>query len=1343
MVVSTSHLDPMDAFHKLVQQQQLHQQQSPAKLPRWFSQNIYKYFVLIHDVTEGEESNITLRKAVSVFGDLKQHYGAGNCHLLQINSKRNQPQSMSNVNDPADSNMTDPWRLYVKTNETFQQQNRLSATTSDVNYYGQHETVNNSSPQSYSPFVLRKQGSAISLPSVVNSSSLSIENSSYTDSTSNLTDLLSQELNIVDTNRQQSERIAHPLDLNDLTSSQSTTDNTIDEGYDGTSTTTSSSIPAIVHGACLTLSDHDRIHVFMSEFVTKGLLPWVEVNLKTYNEQITARRGISKFFNMPKKFFGSTKQSPTITSHSQSATNLAADSVEILLRRAGDLAFLFQDYEYAFNSYYAAKRDLSNAQAPTFYSGVLEMCCLSNFMQGPATASKSYSTSYMDEAIDTYSNVCRLPIFATRCVLMSTEILKAKDMYDSAVQQFLKLSQEDSDLRGALFLEQVSYCFLNYRSPFIRKYAFHMVIAGHRFLKAGQDHINYTLGRQNFILNRASDSINNLNSLFMSNNNNVQSAQQQIGFFKEFLTLFSQLGDSQSIDKTLPVLPLPSVENHTIKVLLGSRMQPKLGGNVSNCNDFDFDETLEVWSDLERALMANERRNSGTRSQQQIFTNRTHNQQNPIAIAKESIRVEFYVRNTLQIPLLLSEIKLLWKFSSKKKLSSSDTSTKEDDKEYTNNIQLKQNDEHDLPVETDILSDCVIFPNDSSKIELCLRPKRSGHLTILGLCYRLNILVQNTSDQTTWPDGLYGKQLFHVKGSRLNSTRKERLNVMYGTDKRLEINVLPEAPLLQVEFSQMPCTMFCGEIQSCLIHLINLSSQHSISRIKLATSHPDLITISTTNETEEDDNDEYYSYTNKSKLLCSKTLYDKTQKVLTLIPKSANKTTSKTNVLEPNAICTLKIWLKASHLVGEINTDFLFLYESDTFQQPLRYRTVKHSSLFITTSCVGLSAQTESIGLGELLLPLQIDNLTAIQNNLQITLRQISCISQKWNVNNLSPVYRNSISCGESLSLLLKCSTNKIDEKSESNDDALISNLLLSSNNNDNNYIDVSKSPVCDFYRNFLCNENFFNPSRKQSDYNRRHTSTTTPPTIQPSHTKLSLILLWQIAMSNQLGQIDVRYGLHMICPNLGDSLINDQIILEDTQQPQQPVQFSSTILTLSTQNPYVEEQRLWTSIQEKFSKAIQYEIIYKTSVKHDFNKNRTLYLPVELKLFNSSQDKLNIHIQLSRSSLELDPLLSSCCLWCGITDQIIEINASQTLNVQLKACFFKPGFYYLGNLTLSIVVSETKSDTITTLSPHKSQQLSITNFSSILPILSSLSAIKSIPIKSNIENYFVDISAC
>ena len=44
-----------------------------------------------------------------------------------------------------------------------------------------------------------------------------------------------------------------------------------------------------------------------------------------------------------------------------------------------------------------------------------------------------------------------------------------------------------------------------------------------------------------------------------------------------------------------------------------------------------------------------------------------------------------------------------------------------------------------------------------------------------------------------------------------------------------------------------------------------------------------------------------------------------------------------------------------------------------------RHRTVKHSSLFIITHSLGFNTQSQSSGLGELILPVQIDNLMAVR----------------------------------------------------------------------------------------------------------------------------------------------------------------------------------------------------------------------------------------------------------------------------------------------------------------------------------------------------------------------------
>ena len=46
--------------------------------------------------------------------------------------------------------------------------------------------------------------------------------------------------------------------------------------------------------------------------------------------------------------------------------------------------------------------------------------------------------------------------------------------------------EQDADLSSALFLEQAAHCFICMSPPMVRKYAFHMILAGHRFNKAGQ-----------------------------------------------------------------------------------------------------------------------------------------------------------------------------------------------------------------------------------------------------------------------------------------------------------------------------------------------------------------------------------------------------------------------------------------------------------------------------------------------------------------------------------------------------------------------------------------------------------------------------------------------------------------------------------------------------------------------------------------------------------------------------------------------------------------------------------------------------------------------------------------
>lgn len=48
-----------------------------------------------------------------------------------------------------------------------------------------------------------------------------------------------------------------------------------------------------------------------------------------------------------------------------------ADSTELQYRRIGDLSFLVQHYELAYNSYHSAKREFNNDHAWLYFAGAL------------------------------------------------------------------------------------------------------------------------------------------------------------------------------------------------------------------------------------------------------------------------------------------------------------------------------------------------------------------------------------------------------------------------------------------------------------------------------------------------------------------------------------------------------------------------------------------------------------------------------------------------------------------------------------------------------------------------------------------------------------------------------------------------------------------------------------------------------------------------------------------------------------------------------------------------------------------------------------------------------------
>lgn len=369
------------------------------------------------------------------------------------------------------------------------------------------------------------------------------------------------------------------------------------------------------HGQFLGAADLDNLKHFVQDYTIRSLIPYVEKLCVALSEAVTNKKGRS-LLSVTKRWFVTNKPSALVgvgssaISVAANAVIYAPDAAELQTRKLGDLYFMFGNYKQAFEQYHQAKRDFSADSAWQFYAGALEMAALAAFMGGSASR-KSYD--YMEEAITTYLNHCRMPQFATRATLLSAECLRQTRQHAEACKQLIRMTSEDSDLRSALLLEQAAYGFLatSAAQPLHRKYAFHIVLAGHRFAKAGQrrhafrcykqacevfadrgwslaeDHIQYTIGKQAVTLKRMDEASAALAHLLRPSS--LQSCVQQTAFLREYIATQKTFGQAQggagaAQMRPLFDLPLPKIVPKATRVLVAAHPPVTVPGLTAAMN---------------------------------------------------------------------------------------------------------------------------------------------------------------------------------------------------------------------------------------------------------------------------------------------------------------------------------------------------------------------------------------------------------------------------------------------------------------------------------------------------------------------------------------------------------------------------------------------------------------------------------------------------------------------------------------------------------------------------------------------------------------------------------------
>lgn len=495
-------------------------------------------------------------RAQQSFEQLKSLYGEDKCFLLQINSHQGAP-----------GECPDPWLRFLKKQLKHEQPMEESSISSprtpqDITVTGLPLTMQMSA--------LEEGGSSCSTPP-------------------NMEIIIQHPLSPV----QEQNSIVHVAQI--ATEEHIPAAPMINPNVWASEPMTNNDLPDIVpHGMMLTPNDLENLKHFVQDFTVRALLPYIERLTFQLNDSIANKKGVSRsLLTATKRWFGTNK--PGVAPATQNAVVYTNESTELQTRKLGDLYFMFGHYNAAFQSYHQAKRDFNADSAWQYYAGALEMAALAAFMLG--TASRK-TFDYMEEAILTYLNSCKMPQFATRATVLSAECLKSSRLFGEAAKQFIRMTSEDSDLRSALFLEQASYAFLHSTPPLYRKYAFHSVLAGHRFSKAGQrkhafrcykqayqvfkergwslaeDHIQYTIGKQALSLKRLTEASGALSHLLRPSS--LQTPSQQGAFLREYIaTHKSMQTQSDQPREHLLQISLPRIVSKQTKVLVTS--QPPVG----------------------------------------------------------------------------------------------------------------------------------------------------------------------------------------------------------------------------------------------------------------------------------------------------------------------------------------------------------------------------------------------------------------------------------------------------------------------------------------------------------------------------------------------------------------------------------------------------------------------------------------------------------------------------------------------------------------------------------------------------------------------------------------------
>ncbi|XP_016132636.1 trafficking protein particle complex subunit 8-like [Sinocyclocheilus grahami] len=1104
-----------------------------------------------------------------------------------------------------------------------------------------------------------------------------------------------------------------------------------------------------------------------------------------YVVTLVSRKGLSRsLFSATKKLFGGGKVPEKSIAELKNTAGLLypSEAPELQIRKMADLCFLVQHYELAYNCYHTAKKDFLSDQAMLYAAGALEMAAVAAFLQSGAP--RPYPAHYMDTAIQTYRDVCKNMLLAERCCLLSAEILKSQTKYSDAATLLIKMTSEDSDLRSALLLEQAAHCFINMRGPMVRKFAFHMILAGHRFSKAGQkrhalrcycqalqvykgkgwalaeDHINFTIGRQSFTLRQPDNAVAAFRHILI--NDSKQSAVQQTAFLREYLYVYKSMSQVTG-DGSLPQLPLPCLHSSQTRVFCGHERrlaegEKQAATHVSLDQEFDrdlsqlwreleervvavvnrgavpitflynyacekqaathvsldqeFDRDLsQLWRELEERVVAVVNRGAVPitfQPSQCCLNSQTDNLRYPLAVVEEPIIVEVVFRNPLKVPLALSALCLLWKFTPKDFSDPQGSTAGETITNEKEAASLKETMALNGIIDTQVIPEFTITPEETKVARLKLLPHKTGELHVLGVVYNLDTGEVDNSEGSLAEDLMCvrGQQNLEIQGSRLNMTKEEKTSVTYGPDHRLDPIITPPMPLLEVFFINFPTGLLCGEIRKAWVEFVNMSAV-PLTGLRVASTHPEFFTFGSAAS-------DLTPVTPTAAEHCSayKTVaMPPSVETVSLVSPAAFGVTSgdrpvvaeiplSQGVLGPGEALQIPLWLRGPDREGVHEINFLFYYESTEKTAKLSHRVLRHTAFICASRSLSIRAtasrsntlhsrereteerQEEEEKNGSMLVFVDVENINTSEAGVrEFHIVQVSSSSRQWRLHKcINPVgdKDSKLASRERGKLCFKATRCRTEE-------ATSEKYTFADLNLGNEQIVSSTTPCADFFfrRGLPSEPRRGGVSTGGASQMWRQSGTddgVTNIVKKCSEVELDIIVLWKAYVVEDNKQLILEGQLHVALQTIGKEACS----LSQKEETQEMVllKFKPDI------PPPVSKPSL-----EQLSHLIKTCLHYPESYDHPFPQKSLCMVPVTLTLSNCSLAQVDVIVDLrhkttSPESLEVHGSFS----WLGQTQYKLQLQAQEVYRLSLKACFFQAGVYNLGTPRVFAKLAQTSA---------------------------------------------------